>query len=239
MVGRVYSWRVEVAAAAALYVVYEIVRGLGAGEWAVAQLHAGQIVHAEQSLGFFWERGLQQLSLGVPGAGTLLGLAYMGLHFVGTIVFLVWAYRRRRDTFARIRTTIVVATGLALVGYVLYPAAPPRLAGLGIADTVTQHAGVNLSSDALGALYNPLAAVPSLHFGYALLVGAGLATLGSRRWVRRLGLAYPAVMLFVIVATGNHFFLDAAAGALVVLVAWLVARALVRPGARRRETACA
>ena len=65
----------------------------------------------------------------------------------------------------------MVSTGLALVGYLTFPAAPPRLAGLGFTDTVTKSAGVNLSSDLLGALYNPVAAVPSLHFGYALIVG--------------------------------------------------------------------
>src|SRR4029079_14715104 len=105
--------------------------------------------------------------------------------------------------------------------YVLYPPAPPRLAGLGFADTVTEKAGINMSSDALGSLYNPFAAVPSLHFGYALLVGVAVATLARRRWVRILGAAYPPFMLLTIVATGNHFLFDAAAGGLVMGVGFL------------------
>jgi hypothetical protein len=152
---------------------------------------------------------------------------------------LVWVHRSRRAQFALVRTTLVVTTALALVGYVLFPAAPPRLAGLGFADTVSTHTGLNLSSDALGSLYNPVAAVPSLHFGYALIVGLAIAALTRRRAIRIAGALYPVLMLLVIVATGNHFFFDAAAGGLVVVAGWLVARVLVRPvgepaaGARR------
>ena len=136
-------------------------------------------------------------------------------------------YRERREAFPLVRTTVIVSTALALVGYVLYPAAPPRLAGLGFSDTVTSHTGLNLSSNLLGSFYNPLAAVPSLHFGYALIVGATLVALARRRWVRILGGGYPAFMLFDIVATGNHFFFDAAAGAVVVIFGWWIARTLL------------
>jgi hypothetical protein len=119
----------------------------------------------------------------------------------------------------------VIATGLSLVAYTVFPAAPPRLAGLGFVDTVTTHTHVNLSSDLLGSLYNPFAAVPSMHFGYALLVGVVLATTASNRWVRLVGALYPPFMLFDIVATGNHFVFDAAAGGLVTAVSlWAAVR---------------
>ena len=94
--------------------------------------------------------------------------------------------------------------------------------------------GYNLSSDALGSLYNPVAAVPSLHFGYALIVGLAIAALARPRSIRIAGALYPVLMLLVIVATGNHFFFDAAAGGLVVVAGWLVARTLVRPVAWSR-----
>jgi hypothetical protein len=148
----------------------------------------------------------------------------MSLHLAATAAMLAWVHRSHRERFAVVRTTLVIATAISLAIYVLYPAAPPRLAGLGFADTVTRNAHVNLSSDALGSLYNPFAAVPSLHFGYALLVGATVYALARRRWVRLLGAAYPAFMLFTIVATGNHFFFDAAAGGLVVVASFLLAR---------------
>jgi hypothetical protein len=228
---RIRAGRIEAAAAVALYGVYELVRGLGGEDWDAARLHTSEIVAFERSFGMFWERSVQDAALGVPGLARILGVLYITLHFAVTIGFLAWVHRRRPDAFARVRTAFVTATGIALVGYVLYPAAPPRLANLGFADSVVESAGINLSSDMLGALYNPIAAVPSLHFGYALLVGIGLVTLGTRRWVRIAGALYPLAMLIIIVATGNHFFVDAMLGGLVVVTAWFVARALVRESA--------
>lgn len=117
----------------------------------------------------------------------------------------------------------------AHTGDIVGPAAPPRLANLGFADTVSTHTGLNLSSDLLGSLYNPIAAVPSLHFGYSLIVGVAVAQLASRRSLRLAGAAYPALMLLIIVATGNHFLFDAAAGGLVVVAGRLVAARLRAP----------
>jgi hypothetical protein len=152
----------------------------------------------------------------------------MTLHFGATTLAVRWVYRERRHAFPLVRMTLIISTAFALVGYVLYPAAPPRLAGVGISDTVTKHTGLNLSSDLLGSFYNPFAAVPSLHFGYALIVGVAVAWLARRRWVRVLGAMYPAFMLFDIVATGNHFWFDATAGGAVVVAGWWIAYTLLR-----------
>ena len=188
--------------------------------------------------GVYVERGVQRAFEAIPAAPALLGLLYVLLHFVGTTILLVWVHRRHPDRFPLVRTTFVVATGFALIGYVLYPAAPPRLAELGFSDTVTSATGLDLSSDLLGALYNPFAAVPSLHFGYALIVGAVLATIAGRRYLRLLGWAYPFAMLVIIVGTGNHFIVDAALGGVVVVAGWLVARGIVEaPSARGQQLA--
>jgi PAP2 superfamily len=229
LAGRPYPGRIELAALAALYAAYEIVRGFGSENWAAARAHTADIVDLESSLGLYVERDVQELAGAITGVPALLGLLYVALHFAGTAAVLIWVHARRPHAFPFLRTTLIVSTALALVGYVLYPAAPPRLADLGFADTVSTHTGLNLSSDLLGSLYNPIAAVPSLHFGYALIVGVAVAQLASRRWVRRLGAAYPAAMLLIIVATGNHFFFDAAAGALVVGAGWLAAAFLRAP----------
>jgi hypothetical protein len=217
----------ELGALVVLYALYEVVRGVPSENVEAAMRHTTEIVDLEQSIGIYVERGVQGTFEALPVLPTVLGVAYVVLHFAGTTAALVWLHRRHREHFPIVRTTLVVATALALVGYVLYPAAPPRLADLGFSDTVTAHAGINLSSDLLGALYNPFAAVPSLHFGYALIVGAALVTLASNPAVRVLGALYPVAMLLVIVATGNHFVFDAVLGGLVVLVGWLVARILV------------
>ena len=227
--GRPYSGRIEILALAVLYGAYELVRGFGGEDWAAARAHTADIVQLERRLSLFVERDVQALAGALPGLPALLGVLYVALHFGATAGVLVWVHRSRPQAFPFVRTTLIVSTGLALAGYVLYPAAPPRLANLGFADTVSAHTGLNLSSDLLGSLYNPIAAVPSLHFGYALIVGVAVAQHASGRWARRAGAAYPALMLLIIVATGNHFFLDAAAGAVVVAAGWLVASRLSVP----------
>ena len=220
---RPYPGRIELAALAVLYGGYELVRGFGTENWAAAREHTGDIVALEQHLNVFVELGLQQLASSIPAVPAVLGFLYVALHFAGTAAALTWVHRRHPHAFPFLRTTLIVSTAIALVGYVLYPAAPPRLADLGFADTVTTHTGLNLSSDLLGSLYNPIAAVPSLHFGYSLIVGVAIAQLAPRRWLRLAGAAYPALMLLVIVGTGNHFLFDAFAGGLVVVAAWLIA----------------
>ena len=192
---RSHSGLQELGALAVLYTLYEVVRGVPSENVQAAMRHTAEIVDLEQSVGIYVERGVQEAFETLPVLPTVLGIAYVALHFAGTTAALVWLHRRHPEHFPIVRTTLVAATALALVGYVLYPAAPPRLAGLGFSDTVTTHAGINLSSDLLGTLYNPFAAVPSLHFGYALIVGVALATLASSRVVRVLGALYPLAML--------------------------------------------
>jgi hypothetical protein len=226
---RPYPGRIELAALAVLYGAYEIVRGFGSEDWAAARAHTADIVALESRLHLFVERDVQDLAASLPGVPALLGFLYVALHFAGTAAALTWVHRRRPHAFPFLRTTLIVSTALALVGYVLYPAAPPRLANMGFADTVTSHTGLNLSSDLLGSLYNPIAAVPSLHFGYALIVGVALAQLASRRSLRIMGALYPPAMLLIIVATGNHFFFDAAMGAVVVAAGWVAAWRLSAP----------
>jgi hypothetical protein len=234
---RTHSGLAELAGVVALYAFYEVVRGFGTTSLETARAHTDWIVSVEQHAGVFIERAVQRGVAHFPALPLLLGVAYMTLHAVATVGMLVWVYRAHRERFAIVRTTLVATTSIALAIYVLYPAAPPRLAGLGFTDTVTKHAKVNLSSDALGALYNPFAAVPSLHFGYALLVGVAIFVLSTRRWVRIAAAAYPPLMLFIIVATGNHFLFDALAGGLVTVAGWLVARALLAPARARVRTA--
>ena len=181
----------EIGGLAVLYGFYEVVRGAGGEDVEAALANTADIVAVEQAIGVYVERGVQSAFEAIPFAPTALGLAYVLLHFVGTAVALVWVHRRHPDRFPLVRTTFVAATAFALVGYVFYPAAPPRLAELGFSDTVTTSTGLDLSSDLLGALYNPFAAVPSLHFGYALIVGVALAWIAERRWVRLVGVALP------------------------------------------------
>ena len=211
-----------------LYGVYELVRGVGGEDVEAAMRHTADLVALEQALGIYVERGVQDAVEAIPTAPALLGLAYVLFHFVGTAALLVWVHRRHPDRFPLVRTTFVVATGLALVGYVLYPAAPPRLADLGFSDTVTS---CDRPRPELGPARRALQPVRG-RAEPPLRVRADRRRRPRDRRLARGPSAcsarvYPAAMLLIIVGTGNHFIVDAVLGGLVVVAGWLVARALV------------
>lgn len=221
-----HSLGVEAALVVGLYAVYETSRGLVAGGSGVALHHARMVASLERSLHVFVEANVQHVARGLPGLIGSLGLLYLTMHLAVTGACLLWLHRRRPAAFPLVRTTVLIASGLALIGYVAFPTAPPRLAALGIADTISgDH--VDLNHGLLSSLYNPFAAVPSMHVGYAVIVGASLVRYGGRPALRAAGLLYPALVVLVIVATGNHFFFDAAAGVMVAAVAAGAARLLV------------
>jgi hypothetical protein len=225
---RRHSLPIELALIVGLYAVYEGTRGLVAGDERVALLHARDVVSLERSLHIFVEGPVQHAALAVPGLIGTLGFAYLTLHLSVTGGLLLWLHRRRPTAYPFVRTTLLLASALAVIGYLVFPTAPPRLSDVGILDAVSSR-HVNLNTGLVSSLYNPYAAVPSMHVGYALIVGATLARYAPHLVTRLAGLAYPPLVLLVIVATGNHFFVDAAAGAAVAGVALLAARLLVRP----------
>ena len=228
-----HSLWTEAAAALPLYGLYELARGLVGADRAEADDHAHRLVALERSLHLFVESNVQRGVQSLPGLTGLLGVAYLTLHLAVTTGVLLWLHRRRPDGFPFVRTALLLASGLALVGFLVYPTAPPRLAGVGVLDTVSgRH--VDLNRGLVSSLYNPYAAVPSMHIGYALIVALALLGYGRRVLVRVIGALYAPFVLLVIVATGNHFFLDAAAGALVAgLAVALAALLTLRPATAR------
>ena len=182
---------VEVGVLVALYAAYEGLRGTREASLALARDHTADIVSLERGLHVFHERAVQEWSHGVPYLPALLGLAYMSLHFGATTLAVRWVYRERPEAFPVVRTTLIAATALAAGrASFFYPAAPPRLAGIGFSRHGHGAHGVEPElGSARGASTTPLAAVPSMHFGYALIVGGALVALARRRWVRVLGAA--------------------------------------------------
>jgi hypothetical protein len=229
-----HSLRVEATTVLILYALYEAGRGLVAGHERLAVDHAHAVASLEQGLHVFAEPSVQHTAQAVPGLIGVLGAAYLTLHLSVTAVLLLWLHQRRPAAFAPIRTTLLVASAIALVVFVLFPTAPPRLAALGITDTVSNR-HIDLNEGLISSLYNPFGAVPSLHVGYALIVAAAIVKFGSGRLIRLAALLYPPFVLLVIVATGNHFFFDAAAGAAVAAAAYLVTRMIERPSAVARQ----
>lgn len=213
--------------------VYEVTRAFLEGPADVALAHAHDIARAERALGIFVERDLQRAAL--DGPGFVIDIArwtYQNCQRLITWSFVLWLYLRRNAFFPRVRNTIITLDILGLAGYWLYPTAPPRLTpGFGFVD-VLDPTQANLRSSLVGSLTNLYAAVPSLHFAYALLLGI-TGYRACRHLVARLIWAfYPALVAYSTVVTGNHWLLDAVAGAGVLAIAWVIVSRL--PGAAAR-----
>ena len=215
--------------------LYEGVRGLVVGHGDVALANARTLVSLERSLHIFWETHVQSLILGHDTLTEAANWLYLNVQFTVNALFLAFLYAFRNDIFYFVRNMFFVAMGLALIVHLAFPVAPPRLLpSLGFVDTVHQVGHINQDTGAVSLFVNPYAAVPSMHTCFALLVGVTAMRLFSRRWLRALALAYPLLVVFVIVVTANHFFLDAVAGAVTALVAAFIAHhvmARARPAA--------
>jgi hypothetical protein len=225
---RRHSLRAEAIVVLGLYGLYELARGLAVGDAGQALINARRVVALEQSTGLFVEGRVQDAVGVLPGLIDVLDVSYLTLHLAGTAAVLIWLHQRRPAAFPFVRTTLVLASGLALVGYLAFPTAPPRLTEIGIVDTVS-NAHFDLNTGLVSALYNPYAAVPSMHVGYALVVAASLLRYRSRRLGLLVGLLYAPFVVLVVVGTGNHFLFDAVAGAVVVVLAAGAARLLIQP----------
>ena len=150
-----HSLRSEVLVVLALYGLYELARGLVVGDAGEAAGHAHRLVALERALHVLAEANVQRAAHALPGLTSMLGLAYLTLHLDVTAGVLLWLHQRRPAAFPLVRTTLLLASGLALVGFLLYPTAPPRLAGIGVADTVSK-GHVDLNHGLVSSLYNPL-----------------------------------------------------------------------------------
>jgi len=214
---------------------YETVRGVADGQRVEAFANANTVIDIERATGTYFEPGLQSALIDHRWIIDAANFAYMNSHFVITTGFLVWLYICRNDSFYFVRNMFMIGMALALVGYALVPTAPPRLLPEeGYVDTITAYAEVNHDSALVQMFVNPYAAIPSMHIAFSLMIGVPGALLARHRTTRAFWCVYPLIVLFVVVVTANHFWLDAAAGALVAAVSALVASqvlARARPAA--------
>jgi membrane-associated phospholipid phosphatase len=207
------------------YYAYRIVRGVVDGQAVAAYEHAREVIHVERALGLFFEPALQDWTQGHGWLITVCNWMYVNSHFVVTTTFLGWLYLARNEAYYYVRNMFMVAMGLALVLYVAYPTAPPRfMPEQGFTDTVAQFVGPGAEGSA-NVLYNPYAAVPSMHVAFALMIAVPAVMLVRRRALKVLWAIYPAIVSFVVVATGNHFWIDGALGAAVAAVSAYAASA--------------
>lgn len=208
---------------------YQLTRGLADdGITAIeATNNARDLIAVQQSLGLFFEASVQQWTLSVPGLDAWLSWIYLNVQTTFTLGGMLWIYLFHNERYYFVRNMFFVAFIGACMLYIAVPTAPPRLMPeYGFIDTVEQADGAR--KFIWDAFANPYAAVPSMHIAFSLMIGWSIASLVERRWVRALWWWYPAAILFVVVATGNHFWLDAVAGALVAGVGAVAANGLGR-----------
>jgi len=138
---------------------------------------------------------------------------------------LLWVYLRHHARFYAFRNTLIVANLLGLVGYVLVPTAPPRFFPFeGFADTLGVYSAVNHQSGLIGAVANQYAAMPSLHAMDAIIVGLTMVSIVRSRWAKAIWLLWAPWVWFSVMSTGNHYWLDIAAGVALAGVAYVIVR---------------
>jgi membrane-associated phospholipid phosphatase len=217
------SWRTELAVFGAAYLVYTMARWIFVGDLAEAREHARWIFELERDAGVAIEASVQDaLDSGV--ATWLLSHLYLAAQLVVVPGTLVWLYRRSPGVYRQLRNTVVATWLIAVPIFALFPVAPPRLADVGLVDTVSQHAGVELTGRST-IFYNPLAAVPSLHVGFAFAVGLAVAVAVRSRWAKAAALLWGPLVSLSVVATGNHYVFDLAAGLAVTALGYALGSA--------------
>jgi hypothetical protein len=221
------GWRLQVGIFAGAYRVSALSRYLTIGDLGSATRHAHLIADAERALGIAVEQSTQRAFRGTFWLW-LLNHLYLAAQLVAVPATLVWLHLRAPRGYRRLRDVILTTWLVSIPVYALFPVAPPRLAEPGMVDTITAQTGFALDSKLTTALYNPLAAVPSLHAGFALAVGVAVFAVARATWVRVLGALWPVTIALAVVATGNHFVLDIAAGFLATLAGLLLALAAER-----------
>jgi hypothetical protein len=231
-VRRLYWWR-EALTVLVLYEVYSAIRNLSEGSTRQALDHARQLMHWQHMIGLNHEATLQSWALHSKPLIVFLNYVYGSLHFIITAGAVIWLYRRHPGDYPRWRNTLALTTVLALIGFVFWPLMPPRLlpAQYGFVDTLAKYKTFwSFDSGAINKISNQYAAMPSLHFGWSLFCASSLAPRLRRRPARVAAALYPLLTLAAIVLTANHYFLDAAGGAVVFLTGYLLSRRFTRPG---------
>jgi hypothetical protein len=216
--------------------VYQLARGFADRDPLEAVVNGRLVIDIERGLHTLIEPDLQRVVTQNAVVLDVFNWTYWLSQFPVIGLALLWIYLFRNEAFLRVRNLVLATNLLGLIGYVLMPTAPPRMfPEEGFVDTLASSAALNHGSGLIQLASNQYAAMPSLHAADALIVGFAMASLASSRWVRLAWTLWPSWVWFSVMATGNHFWLDIAAGVGVAVLAW-TALAWVES---RRETVSA
>lgn len=206
----------ELVGVVVAFLIYFFIRGAVVEREADAFANARDLVELERTLGFYWEAQMQGWILDSEPWIRVMNWIYFWGHMPLVIVFAVWLYFGHRHTYGLVRTAFLASGAIAIVVYALYPVAPPRLMpGTEFVDTMAIYDKVGYQTQESKAFVNPYAALPSLHFGWSMLLAAAVAWEGRRWWYVAFGVAWPLAMFFAVVLTANHWIIDVVAGAVV------------------------
>ncbi len=236
--GYTLHWWKELLIVGTVYVVYETVRNLSKGKPSVAFDNALLIIDWQEALGIYHEKSIQDWLLDYRPLVIASNYYYGAAYVAATLVLIIWLYRAHPNDYPLLRNTLAIGTLLGLIGFATFPLMPPRLLDVmgdgqvfGYVDTLVKYPTFwSFESSAMQKVSNQFAAMPSLHCGWAFW-GAGVLLPRVRtNWMKAVALLYPMTTIFVVVATANHYFLDAVGGAVIFAVAYGVSRLITRAG---------
>jgi hypothetical protein len=215
-------WWQEIGIIAFGYWIYSLGRNAIPEQVSIARRHGRGIQHLQDTLHLNWELSFNKFVAVHEWLAQPLDYYYSTLHFLLTPTVMVWLFVFRSHIYRGARTVLVTSTLLALLGFYLYPTAPPRLLPqFGYIDTLLKfNTWGSLADPDIAQHSNQYAAMPSLHVAWALWCGIAIFVCAERMWVRLLGLLYPVGTVVVIVGTANHFILDAVGGAAILALAF-------------------
>ena len=225
------GWGREALIFAAAYLVYQLCRTVATGAEPLAVENAHRVLGAEAALGIDIEAAAQSALDGTIWL-TAFSWIYLAAQPVVIPLVVVWVYRRSAPVYRVLRNTLIAGWMVALPVYALFPTAPPRLAGVGMPDSVSIESGIALESDFTTLFYNPFAAVPSLHCGFAFACGLAVAAAARGRAVRVAGLVWGPLVSVSTVVTANHYVIDLGAGLAVTAAGLAIGLAVMRLQAR-------
>jgi PAP2 superfamily len=216
------------------YLLYSAARFVTIGDLGVAQANAGWIMDLQHDIGVGIEASVQQALTGT-WILWLLNHLYLAAQLVVLPGSLIFLYRIGSPMYERLRNTILATWVLSIPIYAAFPVAPPRLADSGLVDTITAQTGLALDSSLTTSFYNELAAVPSLHVGFAVAIGVAVAGVVRNPVLRLAALAWGPIIGLAVVATGNHYVFDIAAGVVAAGLGYLLGAAVARMAPRPRR----
>jgi hypothetical protein len=220
---------IQFALLAVAYWAWRHARGAVDGSMGLSFSHARDLVSAERSLGLLIEPSVQHWAVDWGWPSDVARWGYANLHFKGSCLMLAVLYFGYRRSYGFVRNAVFAAMALSVIGYALFPTAPPRfLPELGLDPSSSVTGNTPLLSSPGDPLFNPFAAVPSMHVGLSVILAWSLAMLVRPRPLRVVLFAYPLLMTYVVIASGNHFWLDAALGLLTAALATGAAMLLAR-----------